>query len=135
MTAGVLASPAATSLSSGHDGGAWRQLLHWQRDAAELAFVYSRSQGGLMQTGRGRIARLQAESLTLEAGPCKLFVLLGGAAYEAGPQLFFTPDLLGRFNIDGVAVKLANHDWLFLSAETVPSDLAIAHLPLRLPNA
>ncbi|WP_295990433.1 hypothetical protein [Rugamonas sp.] len=103
----------------------WRQMLGWQRDGAALCFVYARSLGGLMQTGRGQLARLAPDALTLEAGPCKLLVMLAGAAYETGPQLFFTPDLLSRFDVDGVAVRLANHDWLFLTASALPAHLAI----------
>lgn len=134
MTELVATSPV-TDITEPGAGSAWRQLLGWQRDGLELAFVYSRSLGGLMQTGRGRLARLTPESLTVEAGPCKLLVMLNGAAYEAGPQLFFTPDMSARFNVDGVAVKLANHDWLFFSAETVPANFAIGNMPLTLPGA
>ncbi|MBJ7308902.1 hypothetical protein ACFOLJ_12950 [Rugamonas sp. CCM 8940] len=122
------AKPAAQPpAEAGADGPAWRRLQQWQRDGKELAFVYSRSLGGLTQTGRGRLARLSAEALTIEAGLCKLFVVLNGAGYEAGPQQFFTPDLLARFNVEGVAVRLANHDWLFLSAEAVPAHLTIGN--------
>lgn len=134
MTA-LVATSSVTDLAEAGADGAWRRLLDWQRDGLDLAFVYSRSLGGLMQTGRGRLARLAPESLTVEAGPCKLLVMLAGAAYEAGQQLFFTPDLSARFNVDGVAVKLANHDWLFFSAETVPANFAIGHMPLTLPAA
>jgi hypothetical protein len=130
--AGAPATPPARPSAqppaiAGADGPAWRQLRQWQQDGKELAFVYSRSLGGLMQTGRGRLARLSAEALAIEAGLCKMFVVLTGAGYEAGPQLFFTPDLLGRFNVEGVAVRLANHDWLFLSAEAVPAHLTIGN--------
>ena len=33
--------------------------------------------------------------------------------------------MLGRYQVDGVAVRLANHDWLFLSAETMPPHAAL----------
>jgi hypothetical protein len=97
------------------------QLLHWHREGCELAFVYSRSLGGLMQTGRCRIVRLSQEMATLDATGCKLVIALSGAHYDTGPQQFFTPNLLSAFNVDGVAVRLANHDWLFLSEEAVPT--------------
>lgn len=104
---------------------AWARLLDWQRGGALLAFVYSRSLGGLMQTGHGRLAQLGEQALTIETAGSKLRILLAGASYEAGPQLFFTPDLLGRFQVDGVAVRLANHDWLFLSADSMPPHAAL----------
>jgi len=104
---------------------AWTRLRDWQRDGARLAFVYSRSLGGLMQTGHGRLAQLGEQALTLETAGSRLLILLAGASYETGPQLFFTPNLLGRYQVDGVAVRLANHDWLFLSAETMPPHAAL----------
>ncbi|RFP11464.1 hypothetical protein [Duganella sp. BJB475] len=105
---------------------AWDRLLDWQRDGMQLAFVYSRSLGGLMQTGRGKLTHLGEQALTIEAAGSRLLILLAGASYETGPQLFFTPNLLGRFEVDGVAVRLANHDWLFLSAETMPPHAALS---------
>ena len=96
------------------------QLQQWQHARTELAFVYSRSLGGLMQTGRGRIARLAEDSLVLETAGSKLMILLGGARFEAAPQLFFTPDLMSHFGVDGVAVHLSNHDWLFFSEQLIP---------------
>jgi hypothetical protein len=98
------------------------KLLDWHREGCELAFVYSRSMGGLMQTGRCRIVRLSQELATLDAVGCKLVITLSGAHYETGPQQFFTPNLLTAFNVDGVSVRLANHDWLFLSEEAVPTN-------------
>ncbi|MRW87702.1 hypothetical protein GJ698_26885 [Pseudoduganella sp. FT26W] len=102
-------------------GAAWQQLLHWQETSQQLAFVYTRSQGGLIHTGQGRLDQLSLDATTIEAGASKLYIVLSGASYEAGPQLFFTPNLLSRFHVNGVAVRLANHDWLFLSDESLPA--------------
>ncbi|MES2127989.1 MAG: hypothetical protein V4463_12010 [Pseudomonadota bacterium] len=104
---------------------AWLQLLDWQENKLELAFVYTRSQGGLIQTGRCRIAQLTAQSTSLEATGGKLLIRLAGARFEIGPQVFFTPDLNNHFNVDGVAVHLGNHDWLFFSASPVPINVAL----------
>jgi hypothetical protein len=114
-----LPEPAGASLQ----GAAWQQLLHWQESQRQLAFVYSRSLGGLDQ--------LALDAMTIEAGTSKLYIVLAGATYEAGPQLFFTPNLLSRFHVNGVAVRLANHDWLFLSDESLPA-LGMEELVKRL---
>ncbi|RZT08355.1 hypothetical protein SAMN05216319_3232 [Duganella sp. CF402] len=112
-------------------GAAWQQLLRWQEDQQPLGFVYSRSQGGLIHTGQGKLDQLTLDAATVEAGASKLYIVLAGATYEAGPQLFFTPNLLSRFHVNGVAVRLANHDWLFLSDESL-SPLGVEELIKRL---
>jgi len=112
-------------------GAAWQQLLRWQENQQSLAFVYSRTQGGLIHTGQGKLDQLTLEAATLEAGASKLYIVLAGATYEAGPQLFFTPNLLSRFHVNGVAVRLANRDWLFLSDESLPA-LGVEELVKRL---
>jgi hypothetical protein len=88
-------------------------------------------QGGLIHTGQGKLDQLTLDAATLEAGASKLYIVLAGATYEAGPQLFFTPNLLSRFHVNGVAVRLANHDWLFLSDESLPA-LGVEELIKRL---
>jgi hypothetical protein len=112
-------------------GAAWQQLLRWQESQQQLAFVYSRTQGGLIHTGQGKLDQLTLEAATVEAGASKLYIVLAGATYEAGPQLFFTPNLLSRFHVNGVAVRLANRDWLFLSDESLPA-LGVEELVKRL---
>jgi hypothetical protein len=109
-------------------GAAWQQLLRWQEQAQRLAFVYSRSKGGLIHTGQGRLDQLTLDAATVVAGTSTLYIVLSGASYEAGPQMFFTPNLLSRFHVNGVAVRLANYDWLFLSDESLP---AISMEPLQ----
>lgn len=112
-------------------GAAWQQLLRWHENAQTLAFVYTRSQGGLVHTGQGRLDQLTLDATTIGAGNSTLYIVLAGASYEAGPQLFFTPNLLSRFHVNGVAVRLANHDWLFLSDESLPA-LGLTHLQQQL---
>ena len=107
------------------DDTGWQRLLAWQRAGASLAFVYSRSLGGLMQTGQCRIARLTPEAATLETAGSKLLVALSGTTYEAAPQLFFTPDLQSHYGVDGVALHLPNHDWLFFSEQAIPATLQL----------
>lgn len=112
-------------------GAAWQQLLRWQETRQPLAFVYSRSLGGLVHTGQGKLDQLTLDAATIAAGASTLYIVLAGATYEAGPQLFFTPNLLSRFHVNGVAVRLANRDWLFLSDESLPA-LGVEELVKRL---
>lgn len=95
---------------------AWVNLQKWHDRGTDLAFVYARTGGGLMQTGTARLNRLDPASLTLAASHCQLMVVLAEARYTVGPQQFFAPDFSSRFNLDGIAVALANQDWLFLTA-------------------
>ncbi|TFW15391.1 hypothetical protein [Duganella callida] len=122
-----LPEPAGASAQ----GAAWQQLLRWHESGLQLSFVYMRSKGGLMQTGEGTLAQLNLDTVTIEAGPSRLLIVLHDASYEAGPQLFFTPNLLSRFHVNGVAVRLANHDWLFLSDESLPA-LGMENLTRRI---
>lgn len=73
-----------------------------------------------MQSGRGRIATLTDMALTIDAGGSTLLVLLSGASYDDTPQIFFTPDLGSHFQVEGIGIALANHDWLFFSLDEVP---------------
>ena len=128
----LIVSPILPEPAGAHSqGAAWQQLLRWHDSSRELAFVYMRSLGGLMHTGRGRLEQLSHDAATIEAGASKLYIVLANASYEAGPQLFFTPNLLSRFHVNGVAARLANHDWLFLSDESLPA-LGMENLTRRL---
>jgi hypothetical protein len=124
-----LPEPAGAS----SQGAAWQQLLHWHESGQPLAFVYTRSLGGLIHTGQGTLEQLSLEAATIQAGASKLYIVLANASYEAGPQLFFTPNLLSRFHVNGVAVRLANHDWLFLSDESLPA-IGMENLQKRLES-
>lgn len=101
------------------------RLLEWQRAGVQLGFVYSRSLGGLVQTGQCRIASLTGEVATLETAGGKMIVVVKGAKLEAGPQIFFTPDLTGNYQVEGVALQLENHDWLFFSERAIPGDVIL----------
>jgi hypothetical protein len=131
MSALIVSKRLPEPAGASPQGAAWQQLLHWQENAQQLAFVYTRTQGGLIHTGQGKLEQLTLEAATIEAGASKLYIVLAGASYEAGPQLFFTPNLLSRFHVNGVAVRLANHDWLFLSDESLPA-LGMENLIKRL---
>jgi hypothetical protein len=131
MSAVIVSTHLPEPAGASSQGAAWQQLLRWQENAQQLAFVYSRSLGGLIHTGQGSLAQLSLDAATIEAGASKLYIVLAGASYEAGPQLFFTPNLLSRFHVNGVAVRLANHDWLFLSDESLPA-IGVENLQKRL---
>ncbi|NYE62041.1 hypothetical protein FHW58_003248 [Duganella sp. 1224] len=121
MSALIVSKRLPEPAGASPQGAAWQQLLRWQASGQPLAFVYTRSQGGLIHTGQGKLDQLTLDAATIEAGASRLYIVLAGASYEAGPQLFFTPNLLSRFHVNGVAVRLANHDWLFLSDESLPA--------------
>lgn len=99
-----------------------RQRLHgWHAAGATLCFSYTRSLGGLVQSGRGRIVSLTNTALTIDAGSSSLFVVLDDATFDDTPQIFFTPDLGGHFQVHGVGIGPNNHDWLFFSDAAVPN--------------
>ena len=127
----VLAPTGAVS-DEAHDSGAaaWAALQLWHAQGTVLSFVYARAGGGLMQTGTLGIARLDTQAISLASSDCKLAVLLAGATFKLGPQLFFTPDFGSRFNVDGVAIALANHDWLFLTASAPGSALTLGTISI-----
>ncbi|WP_306397021.1 hypothetical protein [Telluria beijingensis] len=119
---GILAAPhdpVQRSSMNGRDGIAAR-LRAWHDEATALRFFYSRSLGGLVQSGRGSIAMLDETALTIDAGGSTLLVMLAGAAYDDTPQIFFTPDLDSHFQVAGISISLGNHDWLFFFPDEVP---------------
>lgn len=101
-------------------------LHEWQRAGTVLSFLYARSLGGLMQTGHGRIVSLTDTALTVDAGGSSLFVALADARYDDSPQMFFTPTLGSHFMVPGVSISLGNHDWLFFSADQMPTGVVLA---------
>lgn len=119
---GILAAPQQlVRRSSTHGGGdIAARLCAWHDDATALCFVYARSLGGLVQSGRGRIAMLNEMALTIDAGGSTLLVMLAGAAYDDAPKIFFTPDLASHFQVAGIGISLGNHDWLFFSPDELP---------------
>lgn len=82
----------------------------------------------MVQTGRTGIASLTEASLTLKGAGASLFVVLGGAKFDHGPQIFFSPNLTSHFHVPGVSIALANHDWLFLSDAAMPGNLSVEEL-------
>lgn len=114
------ASAAPTLLLSPGQDDLFGRLHDWQAARTALFFVYARSLGGLMQTGRGHIASIGETFLTIDAGGSKLVITLSGATFDDAPKIFFTPDLSGHFQVEGISVALANHDWLFFSLGRLP---------------
>lgn len=123
-----LASTDDASLSLVHP-----KLLSWFASGTRLAFVYSRSMGGLIATGRATIAALDSDSLRLRTPDGHLLVTTSAASYSTDPQLFFFSNFLRSALVPGLAVQLQSHDWLFLS-ESVPADRPGKQLP-ELPQA
>lgn len=118
---GILAAAHELVRRSSTGGGdIAARLRAWHDEATALCFVYARSLGGLVQSGRGRIAVLNEMALTIDAGGSTLLVMLAGAAYDDAPQIFFTPDLASHFQVAGIGISLGNHDWLFFSPDEVP---------------
>lgn len=127
MSSGFPLAPGAST-----DAGS--QLEQWQASGRELGFVYLRQGGGLIHTGRGRLAELGESTLRLSAGGCSLLVVHLGAVVTQGPQWFFEAHLTGAYQVDGLALALANHDWLFLSEEILPDNLAQSALDRLEPS-
>lgn len=120
---GILTAPppSAPTLPSCPDGDdVQARLRGWHQAATTLCFVYARSLGGLLQSGRGHIAMLSDKALKIDAGGSILLVMLSGATYDDAPQTFFTPDLGSHFEVDGISIALGNHDWLFFSPGQMP---------------
>ena len=123
---GILAAPHSLVPAPAQRGNDIVACLYeWQRAATTLCFVYARSLGGLMQSGRGRIAVLNEMALTIDAGGSTLLVMLSGAVFDDTPQIFFTSDLGSHFQVDGIGIALGNHDWLFFSPDEVPQAAVI----------
>lgn len=91
------------------------ELNTWQQLKVELSFVYSRSGGGLMQTGRALIAEINATHLTLRAISTTLIVTILKASFNTELQLFFNTTFTSSRKIAGVSISLENFDWLFLT--------------------
>lgn len=127
----ALAAPHGALTDESNDAdSAWTTLERWHDMGIDLSFVYARSGGGLMQSGTVHISRLAPMALTLAAADCKLMVVLIDATYTSGPQLFFTADFTSRFTVDGIAIALANHDWLFLSASAPGTALTLGTISI-----
>lgn len=91
------------------------ELNTWQQLNVELSFVYSRSGGGLMQTGRAAITEINATHLTLRTTSTTLIVTILKASFSTEPQLFFNSTFTSSRKIAGVSISLENFDWLFLT--------------------
>jgi hypothetical protein len=90
------------------------EMGHWLNNRSVLSFVYSRSMGGFIQTGRAELWSMNSEYLELRTADTKIIVVIRGAKYSTEPQLFFSPSFLSARAIPGVSISLGNFDWLFL---------------------
>jgi len=122
----IVAMPHALVPAPAQGGDIVARLRDWQRAATTLCFVYARSLGGLMQSGRGRIAILNDMALTIDAGGSSLLIMLSGAAFDDTPQIFFTSNLGSHFQVDGISIALGNHDWLFFSPAELPESTLVS---------
>lgn len=111
-------------LVPGASSYAGSKLAEWQVSGRELGFVYLRQGGGLVQTGRGCLAAVDEGTLQLAAGACSLLVVHLGAVLMQGPQWFFEAHLNGAYQVEGVSFALTNNDWLFLSEDILPDNIA-----------
>jgi hypothetical protein len=111
----VVQSPASAGPSALESPeGAPETLRAWLKNKKELSFVYFRSLGGFIQTGRARLTGMDSEYLELRSAGTTIIVVSRGAKYSTEPQIFFNPSFSSARAIPGVAVSLENFDWLFL---------------------
>lgn len=78
-------------------------LEYWHASAAQLMFVYLRSDGALTQIGRGRIQQATPNVLKLDLPDGQLEILVGDADFEFGAMA----------NVDALLVCLRNEDRLY----------------------
>ena len=89
-------------------------LRDWLKSRLELSFVYSRSMGGLIQTGRARATGFDTDYLELRSEGTTMIVVVREATFSTEPQVFFNASFSSARSISGVSIYLANFDWLFL---------------------
>lgn len=125
MNTGTSTSPSVTVLEEPPDPGVHPQLRAWRRSGEKLAFVYSRSMGGLIATGWAVVAKAEPKFLRLRTSDGHLLITIAGAAVSTEPQRFFSADLLRSDLVSGLSLQLASHDWLFLSSSVPPEALSL----------
>ena len=126
----LIAANSQPALFSSPRGDDLRERLrYWQATDTALYFLYARSLGGLVQSGRGRIAALGETALTIDAGGCSMFIVLLGAVFDDAPQVFFAPDQNSSVSVAGISIALDNDDWLFFSTDQVPQAPTFERLP------
>jgi hypothetical protein len=114
-TAAILQSQAITGASNPAEPEEIPDALRtWLKNRSELSFVYSRSMGGFIQTGRARLTGMDSEYLELRSAGTTIIVVARGAKYSTEPQLFFNPSFSSARAIPGVSINLESFDWLFL---------------------
>lgn len=91
-------------------------LEYWQASAAQLMFVYHRSDGVFTQIGRGRIQQATPTLLRFETLNGRLEILVCDAAFEFGTLPSFATPIVPAADADGLLVCLQNDDRLYLCA-------------------
>lgn len=117
--------PSVTAGEEPADPDVHPQLRSWLRSGEKLAFVYSRSMGGLVATGWALVAAADPKFLRLRTSDGHLLVTTAGATVSTEPQRFFSADLLRSHLVSGLSLQLASHDWLFLSSSAPPDALSL----------
>jgi hypothetical protein len=129
MTDNLIASQAHGA-SGSTTSDAHASLRAWHLNRADLSFVYTRSKGGLIVTGRATISALDERFLRLHATASNLLVTVLGAIYSTEPQRFFAFGFQSSSLIDGISLQLENYDWLFLSVSALPGNLSFARIQI-----
>ena len=91
------------------------ELRSWRLNQSELSFVYARSMGSLIQTGRAALTRLDSQYLELRSQHTTMLVVVRDAKFSTEPQLFFNSSFTSARYVPGVSISLASFDWLFLT--------------------
>jgi len=123
----LLATPAPTPLAAGADDTVPSELRRWLSQGHSLSFIYSRSLGGFIQTGRARLSGMDAEYLELSNAETNLIIVIRKARFSTEPQLFFGPGYVGSRLVEGVSLHLDNCDWLFLCPQQEQALLQHGH--------
>jgi hypothetical protein len=118
-------SPSVTAGEEPADSDFHPQLRSWLRSGERLAFVYTRSMGGLIATGWAVVAASDQKFLRLRTSDGHLLVTTAGVTVSTEPQRFFSADLLRSHLVSGLSLHLASHDWLFLSSSAPPDALSL----------
>jgi len=105
---------------------ALNRLRHWQAQGVELGFVYLRTHGGLMSTGRVHLIKVSDSTLALRSAGTQFVIRLKNALFSVGEQLFSAAGHQGTYLVPGVSVRLDTQDWLFLTDAAPAGELALS---------
>lgn len=117
----ILCAPRELLPASCRDGAdIVARLRDRQRTASILGFVYARSPGGLVQSGRGRVTVFDEMALNIRRRRLHpgRHAVRRRVRRHAADLLHARPR--SHFQVAGIGVRLASHDWLFFSPDDVP---------------